>query len=158
MVVTLYHNSNDATVVDKNNSYLQEVGSYNNVQLKEPTSLESPVFIFPVANKLCNYIYVPDFQRYYFVDSVDILDGQRAQYKCSVDVLNTYKAGIYNNRQVVIRTAAKDSANFYLTDNSMPLSSVKSINIYELTPPEGGFQLNAEQAVNSIVLNVIKGE
>ena len=43
-----------------------------------------------------NYIFVPSFNRYYFVNEVERLSGEHIIVKCKVDVLMTYKDDILN--------------------------------------------------------------
>ena len=39
-----------------------------------------------------NYIYIPDFRRYYFVESVSLAENGMNVYECKCDCLMTYKA------------------------------------------------------------------
>ena len=39
-----------------------------------------------------NYIYIPDFRRYYFVESVSLAENGMIVYECECDYLMTYKA------------------------------------------------------------------
>ena len=39
-----------------------------------------------------NYIYIPDFRRYYFVESVSLAENGMNVYECECDYLMTYKA------------------------------------------------------------------
>ena len=41
-----------------------------------------------------NYIYIPDFRRYYFVESVSLAAHGLDVYECECDYLSTYKADI----------------------------------------------------------------
>ena len=61
--------------------------------LKEGSSIINPMLIFDRANvdHQYNYVYIPDFGRRYFVDDI-IYDGARIYYRCSVDVLASYKS------------------------------------------------------------------
>lgn len=38
-----------------------------------------------------NYIYIPDFKRYYFVESVSLAENGMNVYECECDYLMTYK-------------------------------------------------------------------
>ena len=50
-----------------------------------------------------NYIFVPSFNRYYFVNEVERLSGEHIIVKCKVDVLMTYKDDILNLKCNVVR-------------------------------------------------------
>ena len=39
-----------------------------------------------------NYIYIPDFRRYYFVETVSLAENGMNVYECECDYLMTYKA------------------------------------------------------------------
>ena len=44
-----------------------------------------------------NYLYIPELKRYYFIDSVDILNNDRLYVQMSTDYLMTYKTLIDNS-------------------------------------------------------------
>lgn len=76
--------------------------------LKDGTSVEDPVFymVHDASLFLCNYVYVADFGRYYFITGKEI-DGKTLYISCHVDVLETYASDIRNS----IGTATR--SNFY---------------------------------------------
>lgn len=90
--------------------------------LKEGSSVINPVLIFERANvgHNYNYVYIPDFSRRYFVDDI-IYDGARIYYRCSVDVLASYKDTIGAYSGYVLRAA--HTYNEYVIDQYYPVTS-----------------------------------
>lgn len=87
---------------------------FNNVQLKEETSVLHPVLIFnpnstgmptPFTANYFTYAYIPTFSRYYFVQDWQYLNGV---WECdlNVDVLASYKTQIGNTSAYVLRSAS----------------------------------------------------
>ena len=93
----------------RENSTKQPVSASISVQgvMIEDTSLMNPVFKLSLAaNPIgCNYAFVSDFQRYYFI--TDISTHQNFWYiSCTCDVLATYKTEIGSGSHYVLRSAS----------------------------------------------------
>lgn len=97
-------------------------GSAIPCMLKEGSSIIDPVLIFERANvgHTYNYVSIPDFGRYYFVNDI-VYDGARIYYHCSVDVLASYKNTIGSSSAYVLRAAAEN--NEYVIDNYYPTTT-----------------------------------
>lgn len=89
------------------------------VELKEDTSLEEPVFRigFSNWNTAYNYIYVPSWNRYYFVIDVTVRIGRIWEVSCRLDAAATYKADIQAARPFVLYA---DTNNTEIIDNRLP--------------------------------------
>lgn len=76
--------------------------------LKDGCSILMPVLRFPKAtmDHEYNYIYIPDFARYYWVTDV-VYDGALIYYHCAVDVLASWKPQIGQSDQYVLRSASQ---------------------------------------------------
>lgn len=100
MTITIGQTSDDRRKVQKSFT-----GSPISVQLKQPCDLLHPVFIMAWSNTYvhANYLYAPDFGRYYYIDDVILLTGSRAELQCSVDVLMSYRDQILALSCMVIR-------------------------------------------------------
>lgn len=114
---TFYKNSSDDRKLDKNLTVVSG-GSQRTVEFKDDTSVMNPVIT--VANfsgvMSCNYVYLSDFGRYYFVRSITV-SQQRVSLQLEIDVLKTYAAQIRAQKAIVKRHQAKGKANFYLDDD-----------------------------------------
>lgn len=53
----------------------------------------------------CNYVYIPDLNRYYFVDNIEFLNGTQIKLTLSEDVLYTYSDSILTTAQMIRRNA-----------------------------------------------------
>ena len=89
-------------------STAQPSGSYTTktVQLKQETSIESPVFILSGFDVTCNYIYVPSWNRYYFVSDWKKGNNDLYAIECTLDHLATYKMEIGNYTAFIERSAS----------------------------------------------------
>lgn len=97
-------------------------GSAIPCMLKEGSSIIDPVLIFERANvgHTYNYVSIPDFGRYYFVNDI-VYDGARIYYHCSVDVLASFKSTIGSSSAYVLRSAHEN--NEYIIDQYYPTTT-----------------------------------
>lgn len=83
--------------------------------LKDDCNMTDPVITFNLDNNILvyNYAYIPVFQRYYFINDVDIIN-KTMQLSFHVDVLMTYKEDILNSTGLVTRSKVGDA---YISDS-----------------------------------------
>lgn len=106
MQIALYNNTSARNVVKKIKSNVKTV----NGQLTENTSIENPSFIIEYFNDInFNYVYVPTFGRYYFIDNFDVNEGQNIVLHCSVDALSSFWNSIKNSPCIAKRSASNFS-------------------------------------------------
>ena len=77
-----------------------------------------------------NYAYIPEFQRYYFIDDISLNTGGNCVISLSVDVLYTYSAQILQMTVTAARSSNK--YNRYLNDNQQvttnnPINQIKKL-------------------------------
>lgn len=110
--VKLMHNSSPVEKIGKS----LDAGTDFTCDLKADTSVLKPTLILQSASSLAgfNYMYIPDFNRYYFID--DIVSKNNVIWEVSghVDVLETYKSDILKQSAVISRQQNK--YNLYLND------------------------------------------
>lgn len=86
--------------------------------LREGTSIINPVIRISGANipslKNANYMYIPDFNRYYFITDIKSIRNGLIEISGHVDVLQTYARQIRNNTAIIKRNA--NSWNLYIED------------------------------------------
>lgn len=100
--INLYNNSSESNRVDKS-SYLESVGTINGV-LRDECNIIDPVINLELSNPpVFNYIYIPTFNRYYFVKEFDFVRTGLYRLKLHVDVLMSYKDAIKNLECLVTR-------------------------------------------------------
>lgn len=109
---------------DKNSTKQPANGSVLSAEVYEPCSIISPSFILsgPGIDNVFrnnNYVYVPAWQRYYWITDKQFVDG-RFLISCQVDVLASFKVGIGASSQYVLRSAS--SSNAEITDMAYPMT------------------------------------
>lgn len=78
--------------------------------------LSDPVIMLENANIMrSNYAYMPEMERYYFIESVDIVRTGMYRVKLHIDVLMTYKAQIKELEVVVSGSQSNPYYNQYIT-------------------------------------------
>lgn len=109
--VTLYKNLSEAISVRKNVQTLGEVqGTFRGaVDVLEPTILIKGEF-----TNQCNYFFVQEFGRYYYVTKSIIPANGLIELHGRVDVLMSWSSGILANGGVIGRQSTK--YNLYLQD------------------------------------------
>lgn len=156
MEVKTYMNNSEAIRLNKN---LTEVSTLSSVRLLENCSLLNPSFVFKMPENLfINYIYVPKFGRYYYINNMTILDNNMVQIDCSVDVLMSFKDEIRNTKQHIVRQ--ENEYNMYMIDGRMAVLQKIDRQTLNFKPPEGGWVIDTNLNVGNAryVLNCVGGE
>lgn len=93
MNISFYQNASDKRVITKtlNNEY-----AITGAQLIDETNITNPVFTVDMNTGLYqyNYVYIPYFNRYYYITEITVLDGSRLAIHCKVDVLMSFSTAI----------------------------------------------------------------
>ena len=117
-------------------------------QLKGPTSILKPVLEISGYNlsqigtfTRCNYAYIPDFHRYYWVHNWHFVNAKIVA-DLEVDVLGTYKADIEHSTQYVLRAYSLYDGEIadtkYPVKAELPTINVGYFNYNPLLPPPNG--------------------
>lgn len=125
----LYRNKAERNRVDKT-EYLDLVGEIQGA-LREECSLTSPVItieFYDVPN--FNYVYIDKFMRWYYVTDITSLRANLWVISLSVDVLMTYKDGIYNCSAFIDRN--EEDYDPLIVDNKLPLKQGQKVTEYTL--------------------------
>lgn len=129
MEVKLYKNFSENNVIGKQLTLLDEVTA----TIKGNISKYNPTIILKYSgqeNHNLNYVYIPDFHRYYFVTDIQLLPSSVAEISLRCDVLESFKNSIKNLQAVVDRQADKDKSDVYINDGSNIVESRTSKTIY----------------------------
>lgn len=97
MKIQFYNNHSGINIINKN---LEIVGEEINFTLKEDTNILNPVLKLAGYNG-GNYCYIPDFNRYYFIDNYNLNNQGIYELFLSVDVLATYKDDLLNGKLLI---------------------------------------------------------
>ena len=151
MIVTLYKNTSDKRNLNKVITEIKSVSA----TAKGEINIISPTLILEYFSTDFNYCYISDFKRYYFVNSITLLTGQRVQINLSVDVLMTYKEEIKNLTVNVLRYENIEPT--FLSDSRIPLFSDTIQKVIEF--PENIFNLeNPPENSKNFLLTVAGGD
>lgn len=156
MEIKTYMNNSEAIRLNKN---LTEVSTLSNVRLLENCTLLNPSFVFKMPeNIFINYIYVPKFGRYYYINNITILNNNMVQIDCSVDVLMSFKDEIKNTKQHIVRQ--ENEYNMYMIDGRMAVLQKIDRQTLNFKPPEGGWVIDTNLNVGNAryVLNCVGGD
>jgi hypothetical protein len=81
--------------------------------LKQESSVINPTIVMEVANPtLFNYMYIPEFNRYYYIDDVVSVRNGLWRISGKVDVLNSFKSYIRSCPIIISNTEDVDSENY----------------------------------------------
>ena len=74
-----------------------------------------------------NYVYIVNLERFYFVDSVEIISNDITRLHLAEDVLNTWSGLIGNQNAFVSRYENSEQVN--MVDDRLPMENVKTIEL-----------------------------
>lgn len=112
MQAVFYENSSDRRYLNK-----KLTGKFPNVPIEilEPSSIIRPSLRVSsgLIGQNVNYLYIPDLERYYYINSW-IMENGHIRLECEVDVLMSYRDEI-KDRSVIVKRQQK-KFNLYLDD------------------------------------------
>lgn len=102
MTLDLYTTTDDPRTANKT---LTAVKTITTVLPTENLSQLTPKFMieYDATVLTANYCYCAVFNRYYFIDNIELIKGNRMLIHCSVDVLKTYYNQYINCTGVAVR-------------------------------------------------------
>lgn len=92
MKMFLYNTDDSINVINKTLNNEVEI----NINLKRDTDVLNPEIVLKGDFRGFNYAYIPDLNRYYFINSMEQLNLRLVKLNMTCDVLETYKADILN--------------------------------------------------------------
>lgn len=149
MTITLYKNVSDKRNLNKNITEIKTVSAI----AKGDINIISPTLIIQYFSTDFNYCYISEFNRYYYVNSISLLNGQRIQLELSVDVLMSYKEEIKNLTVNILRYENIEPT--YLADSRIPLYSDTLQKVIEF--PENIFNLESPSENSKNFLLTVAG-
>ena len=116
MEVILYKNSSENNVIGKTLTQIKSVEA----NLKNDVSVINPTLVLNYTANIfeSNYCYIPKFNRYYFIDEIVPISGDRCIVKCRVDVLESFKEDIKSLTVILDKSQSIYKSNKYLDDGS----------------------------------------
>ena len=131
MEIKLYKNLSENNVIGKNLTQIKSVEA----NLKNDVSIINPTLVLSyTANILdTNYCFIPKFNRYYFIDEIVPITGDRCIVKCRVDVLESFKDDIKSLTVILDKSQSIYKSNKYLDDGSFVVENKDFNTIYNFT-------------------------
>lgn len=148
MRATLYKNHSDERYISKD---LSSIGTYNNLVFKDDEDLVTPTFKVTDSSfsEECNYIYVQDLKRYYYVRSRRY-SRQCLFLECQVDVLMSFASEIHDMTGIISRN--ERLYNLYLNDNKMEMYNYPYYQTFNMRCTEGtAFNMQTNQILLALV-------
>lgn len=110
MIMKMYNTSDSNNTINKTLTNETEF----NIKLKGNTSITQPVVVLHSNNIiLFNYAYIPEFNRYYFVDKIELFPNGIYNITLKVDVLESFKNDIKNSYGMISK---QTNINNYYND------------------------------------------
>lgn len=155
MTINLYSTGDNPKTVSKTLSAISNVQG----RATQPCNILHPELILSgdsTVNAInANYVYIPDFGRYYFIKDHTTDTAARIILSCEVDPLMSWASGIRASRQLVTRSESVGKPT-EITDNQYPLSKHKNMVVIAF---EGG-SMNLDSATAdtyNFIINVAGG-
>ena len=122
MTINLYNLTQDKKVLDKSPTTIATVEA---TPFEELSIITPKLIVTYNSNYInCNYIEIPLFNRFYYVEDKIINVGNRIIFNCKVDVLKSFKDDIKNANIVVVRNEGIGKPT-EINDNQLPISPNK---------------------------------
>ena len=135
--VKLYNNASDNRVVHKS---ITQIGTDRTCQITENCDVTNPRIILDMnaIDISANYMYIADFNRYYYITGINILNGNQTEITGHCDVLMSF----WNSFKNSPCTAGRSTSNYdeYIDD---PMVSIKETYRTESRRLSGAFTPNA---------------
>ena len=137
MEVILYKNSSENNVIGKSLVQIKSV----ECNLKNDVSIVNPTLVLSYTDSILdsNYCFIPKFNRYYFIDEIIPITGDRSIIKCRVDVLESFKDDIKSLTAIINKQ--ETIADKFIDDGSWIVENKDFLQSYNFS---NGFNDNGE--------------
>lgn len=100
MIIRMYNNSSDSNILDKTLNNMVEYP----VKIKGTIDILRPTIQMQIKEKfIYNYCYIPDFNRYYYIDSIEVFPNNLYELRLKCDVLMSFKDSIIGSIGILKR-------------------------------------------------------
>lgn len=148
--INLYQNSAEVNRVDKTD-YLTGVGTLSGA-LREECSMLTPSIVYQSSDvPTFNYVYIPIFNRYYYVTSLSSVNKNVWRMELNCDVLMTYKEQILLLQGVIGRQ--ENDYNPLLVDTELPTQNNPIVEVIDI--PSDAFNTQTSDTGHNFLLTVI---
>ena len=124
MEIYLYQNNSPNNFITK--SLVNQIKL--NGTLRNESSIINPVINIEYSNlSRYNYMYIPEFKRFYFIRNLTSIRNNLWRLDCHVDVLNTYRSEILTHQAIIEKQENTSQSDLYFDDNSFIVKNQKYI-------------------------------
>lgn len=125
MKVNIYSNTSEPEKIGKSLELLAELTG----NLVNETDVINPTIVISSDSGIAqaNYMYIPDFHRYYFINKIESIRTNIWRIHGHVDVLETYKTQIKKQTAIVDRLESVETP--YLADGRYTFESYNKYKI-----------------------------
>ena len=127
MEIVLYSTTDGENVINKD---LDEKYRFN-IKMKKDTDIITPTIILNDKSMMdfnsCNYCYIEEFNRYYFIRTVENLSNHIWALVMECDVLESFKNDILNSDAEINRRIKEGD---YFSTN-MKVETIREIDVYK---------------------------
>lgn len=125
MDITFYINNSEKNKISKNLTNDTHISG----TLRNETGVMNPVILIHSVNPTkFNYVYIPEFNRYYFITDMVSIRTDIWQVKLHVDVLMSFKDSL-KNVKVILNDSEVEGADNYLTGEQWVTNVKDTTNI-----------------------------
>ena len=125
MIIKLYKTLSEDNKLDKELTLVREV----NINLLIRSNVTAFDFSLSGNTVDINYMYIPDFGKYYFLKSPTIERNGYTSFRAEEDVLMTYRDQIRQESGIILRQ--ENEGNLYLVDGEYPTENRNKISFKE---------------------------
>lgn len=127
MELRLYKTMDSDNVINKTLILIHTI----NIKMKENVSITNPIIILSKIDNVnyfeCNYCFLSEFNRYYFIREIEVLNNNNYRFILECDVLETFKDDILNSDVEIIRRLK--NGEYYQTN--LKTETIRDIDIYK---------------------------
>ena len=153
-----FQNTAEPNRVNKTDYLTEQIRIAGN--LRDISDVINPSITFECADDKIlksNYVYIPAFNRYYFINSITSVRTNLWRVNLHCDVLYSFRNDVLQIKAIIDRQ--ENNFNRYLIDNNMPLSSIPYKEAKEILTDDNGngtpFKTQLQDYGYNIVLTAI---
>lgn len=156
--ITFYNNSDDERVLNKTLTS----GTSTSAELYSSSSVQTPTIIMAwnASYTLYNYMYIAEFNRYYYIIDVTAAPGGKAIVRARCDVLMSFKTAINALPAIVVRQSRKNQSgsnrSTWIEDSRLPIQAGKAVKAIMFENSDLNID-TADLTSNNFILNVAGG-
>lgn len=128
MTINLAHYDGEKNKIQKDISFSVSIPG----TLREGSDVVNPsIMVESSVDAICgfNYAFIPEFQRYYFIQNFTAFRNNLTIITMTVDVLYTYKESILNSPAIICRSSRTGDGIFSLPDERYPVKQSDTTHV-----------------------------